>query len=113
MHAVDVEECHQRQATVAQQQRLEAAVAAAAGLAMVYSVPSLRLKPALTRFLEGLAAAAAENGPIGGGRFRNVPLCVVDNQVLPLHACHCADLCCMHQTIIVMPAGGGGRLQAG
>lgn len=97
LHAVDVEECHQRQATVAQQQRLEAAVAAAAGLAMVYSVPSLRLKPALTRFLEGLAAAAAEDGPIGGGRFRSVPLCIIDDQVLPL----CAP-CCDPGTLAVV-----------
>ena len=55
-------------------------MAAAAGLAMVYSVPSLRMQHALTRFLERLAAEAADKGPIGGGSFRGVPLCVVPEQ---------------------------------
>ena len=81
LHTVDVAECHQRAAAVRQQQALEASVAAAAGLAMVYSVPSLRLQPALGHFLERLAAASAERGPIGGGTYRAVPLCIVSGQV--------------------------------
>ena len=82
LHTVDVAECHQRAAAVRRQQALEAAMAAAAGLAMVYSVPSLRLQPALGHFLERLGAASAERGPIGGGSYRAVPLCIVNQQVL-------------------------------
>ena len=59
---------------------LEGSVAAAAGLGMVYSVPSLRMQHGLTRFLERLAAQAADRGPVGGGCFRGVPLCVVPEQ---------------------------------
>ena len=59
-------------------------MAAAAGLAMVYSVPSLRMQHGLTRFLERLAAEAAAGGPVGGGGFRGVPLCVVPDQARAL-----------------------------
>ena len=73
-------ECRQRQEAARRQRALEGSAAAAAGLAMVYSVPSLRMQHALTRFLERLAAEAAARGPVGGGGFRGVPLCVVPDQ---------------------------------
>lgn len=53
----DIAACAARRETVAQLGALEAAVAGACGLAMVYCVPALRLAPAYTAFLERLAAA--------------------------------------------------------
>lgn len=47
--AVDVEECHERQETLRALRQLEAKVAAAVGLSMVYSSPSLRSKPDFRR----------------------------------------------------------------
>ena len=41
--AVDVGECHERSEAVRRLKRLEAAVAAALGLAMVYTTPVLRV----------------------------------------------------------------------
>ena len=58
-------EVRRRQAALVQLQRLEASVAARAGLGMLYCTPGLQLQPTYTRFLERLAAAAAEEGPIG------------------------------------------------
>ena len=60
-----MEQVRQRQAGLAQLQRLEANVAARAGLGMLYCTPGLQLQPTYTRFLEQLAAFAANNGPCG------------------------------------------------
>ena len=43
--ATDFSECHDRQATLKRITLLEASVAAALGLSMVYSSPALRAKP--------------------------------------------------------------------
>ena len=65
LRQLDVEEVKRRQAALAQLQRLEAAVAARAGLGMLYCTPGLQLQPTYTRFLERLAAFAADQGPCG------------------------------------------------
>ena len=60
-----MEEVKSRQAALAQLQRLEVAVAARAGLGMLYCTPGLQLQPTYTRFLERLAAFASDQGPCG------------------------------------------------
>lgn len=68
--------CAARRASAAQLAALETAVAGAAGLAMVYCAPALRLAPAYIAFLERLAAGGrAPMRPLGG--FHELPLCVV------------------------------------
>ncbi len=47
--AMDVSECHERQEAAARVRRLEASVAAVLGLSMVYSTPSLRMRPQFIR----------------------------------------------------------------
>ncbi|CAL8469784.1 g9326 [Coccomyxa elongata] len=79
--AVDVSECHERQEAAARVRRLEASVAALLGLSMVYCMPSLRMRPEFIRFLERMAAAGSQRGPIGGAReFSGVPLCVMSEE---------------------------------
>jgi hypothetical protein len=71
-----VQACAARRASAAQLAALEAAVAGAAGLAMVYCAPALRLAPAYIAFLERLAAGGRPPmRPLGG--FHELPLCVV------------------------------------
>ncbi|KAK9907490.1 hypothetical protein WJX75_004677 [Coccomyxa subellipsoidea] len=82
--AVDISECHERQEAAARVRRMEASVAALLGLSMLYCMPSLRMKPEFLRFLERMAAAGSERGPIGGGReFGGVPLCVTSQPESP------------------------------
>jgi hypothetical protein len=40
----------------------------------------------LIRFLERMAATATDCGPIGGGSFRAVPLCVMEEDALPANS---------------------------
>lgn len=49
-------------------------MAAALGLAMLYTQQEASLSPAYRQALERLASAAALQGPVGGGRFRELPV---------------------------------------
>ncbi len=49
-------------------------MAAALGLAMLYTQQEASLSPAYRQALERLASAAAGRGPVGGGRLRELPV---------------------------------------
>ena len=72
--AVDATHCRRCLALRQQVQAQEAAVAAALGLGMVFTQREASLAPAYRQALERLASAAAAQGPVGGGRFRELPL---------------------------------------
>ena len=57
--ATDFSECHDRQAMLKRIVLLEASVAAALGLSMVYSSPALRAKPEYYRCVSSLSALYA------------------------------------------------------
>ena len=79
---LDVARCRELRERLARVKRLEAAVARAAGLAMVFSPEDVTASAEYLRLLEALAAAAAA-GPLRGGAFAELPLRV---QVLsPIH----------------------------
>ena len=72
--AVDPAQCRERQRLRQQVQQQEAAVAAALGVAMVYTQQELSLSPQYRHALERLAAAAAARGPVAGGSCRELPV---------------------------------------
>lgn len=81
---VDVAFALRRQAYVQAVKGMEAKVATAAGLLMVYTTPVHLPEPSYRSFLERLAVHAAAAGPVAGGALRpDVSVCV-----LPPHARH-------------------------
>ncbi|KAL4428229.1 hypothetical protein ABPG75_002318 [Micractinium tetrahymenae] len=71
---VDAEHCRRQQALRQQVKAQEAAVASALGLAMLYTQQEASLSSDYRQALERLASAAAGRGPVGSGRFRELPV---------------------------------------
>ena len=71
---VDAAYCRQRQQQLQAVRAQEAAVAQLLGVAMLYTQQDATLAPGYREALERLAAAAAERGPVGGGRYRELPI---------------------------------------
>ncbi|PNH01906.1 hypothetical protein TSOC_012164 [Tetrabaena socialis] len=88
--------------------RLEAAVAKAGGLGQVYTPYGNLTEPPYRAFLERLAAAAAERGPLGGGAFRELSLCVLQ-PVPPVQGQPAEPACRVDASAagVVQPAHGG------
>lgn len=61
---LDIEGCHKRQAAVLGVRELEASVAAALGLPVIFTKAHLTLQPSYRVFLEALAAAVQKRGPL-------------------------------------------------
>ena len=71
---MDLANCRERRALRTAVQAQEAAVAAALGVGMLYTQQEASLGPSYRQALERLAAAAAQRGHVGGGRFRALPI---------------------------------------
>eukprot|EP00873_Tetraselmis_striata_P025575 jgi/Tetstr1/445839/TSEL_033479.t1 len=75
----NLDHARQKQASTAALRAIEADVAAALGVGMVFTSRLLSRSDPYRQFLERAAAVAAADGPIGGAArpFRRVPLCAV------------------------------------